>query len=126
MVWINNRVPQTLYIAQVMLYISAVFAMLFGAGSGVIENGVLRIVVALLLTVGAAGGAFGIANERTWGYRLGVAAAVAPFIVRLEIWRRVDVGTALEWNFLGLIFDVAILAALLHQQSAQHQRIYFR
>lgn len=125
-IWINNRVPQTLYIAQILLYFSAVSALLFGGGSGIIENGLVRIVVALLLTFGAAGGAFGIANSYRWGYRLGVAAAVAPFIVRLELWRRVDLGTAIEWNLLGLIFDVAILAALLHQQSAEHQRIYFR
>ena len=35
MVWINNRQPQTLYIAQILLYVSAVSALIFGnTGAG--------------------------------------------------------------------------------------------
>jgi hypothetical protein len=126
-VWINNRQPQTLYIAQLLLYFSAASSLLFGAtGVGIFESGLVRLVMVLLLTFGAAGGAFGIANERKWGYLLGIAAAVAPFIVRVMIWRQYDFGEAVWWNPIGLIFDVATLAALLHEQSASYQRIYFR
>ena len=126
-VWINNRQPQTLYIAQLLLYFSAASALLFGGtGVEIFDSGILRILLRLLLTVGAAAGAFGIANELRWGYRLGIAAAVAPFVVRLGIWQRFGFSDALQWNTIGLIFDVAIIAALLHQQSAEHQRVYFK
>jgi hypothetical protein len=127
MVWINNRQPQTLYIAQILLYISAVSALIFGnTGAGIIDNDLGQLVIVLLLTFGAAGGAFGIANEKKWGYALGIAAAIGPFIVRLFIWRRIGLGEAIEWNIIGLIFDVAVLAALLHRQSNEYQRVYFR
>lgn len=126
-VWINNRQPQTLYIAQLLLYFSAASALLFGGtGVEIFDSGILRILLRLLLTVGAAAGAFGIANELRWGYRLGIAAAVAPFVVRLGIWQRFGFSDALQWNTIGLIFDVAIIASLLHQQSAEHQRVYFK
>lgn len=126
-VWINNRQPQTLYIAQILLYVSAVSALVFGGtGVGVIENRLGQLVIVLLLTFGAAGGAFGIANEQKWGYLLGIAAAIAPFVVRLLIWRRADLSEAIQWNLFGLVFDVAVLAALLHRQSGEYQRIYFR
>lgn len=127
MVWINNRQPQTLYIAQILLYVSAVSALIFGnTGAGVVDNTLGQLVLVLLLTFGAAGGAFGIANEKKWGYALGIAAAIGPFVVRLIIWRRFGLGDAIEWNIIGLVFDIAVLAALLHRQSGEYQRIYFR
>ena len=127
MVWINNRQPQTLYIAQIILYFSAVSALIFG-GTGVewVSSGPVRLAISLLLTVGAAAGAFGIANERKWGYALGITAAIAPFVVRAVIWQRFGLGDALEWNLFGLVFDIAVLAALLHRTSGEYQRIYFR
>jgi hypothetical protein len=126
-VWINNRQPQTLYIAQILLYVSAVSALIFGnTGAGVIDNSLGQLVVVLLLTFGAAGGAFGIANERKWGYQLGIAAAIAPFVVRAIVWRRYGLDDAIQWNLFGLVFDVAVLAALLHRMSGEYQRIYFR
>ena len=126
-VWINNRQPQTLYIAQILLYVSAVSALIFGnTGTGVIDNSLGQLVIVLLLTFGAAGGAFGIANERKWGYRLGIAAAIAPFVVRLVVWRRFGLDDAIQWNLFGLVFDIAVLAALLHRMSGEYQRIYFR
>jgi hypothetical protein len=126
-VWINNRQPQTLYIAQILLYVSAVSALIFGnTGAGVIDNALGQLVIVLLLTFGAAAGAFGIANERKWGYQLGIAAAIAPFIVRAIVWRRFGLDDAIQWNLFGLVFDVAVLAALLHRTSGEYQRIYFR
>lgn len=127
MVWINNRQPQTLYIAQILLYISAVSALIFGGtGAEIFSNDLVVLCIRLLLTFGAAIGAFGIANERKWGYLLGIAAAVGPFIVRAEIWRRAGLSEAFAWNTFGLLFDAAVLAALLHRMSSEYQRIYFR
>ena len=131
-VWINNRQPQTLYIAQLMLYIRGAMGLLFGGslayvgsatlfGSELLAGGWI-----LLTTVGAVAAGFGIANEMKWGYRLGVAAALAPFVLRLQIVLDDGPVDALAGEPISLVFDVAILAALLHQQSAQYQRIHFQ
>ena len=125
-VWINQRQPQTLYIAQILLYLHAFFALIDPPPTGVFSQALLRISMTLLLTFGSAGAAFGIANSQKWGYYLGIAAAVAPFLIRFRIYQIVDLGFALEWNIIGLIFDVGLLAALLHRQSGEYQRIYFR
>jgi len=77
------------------------------------------------MTVGAGAGAYGIANARRWGYLLGIAAAIAPFIIRLEIIRRLDIVEMLRWNPIGLLFDVAIIAALLHPESRAYQKQWF-
>lgn len=130
-VWVNNRQPQTLYIAQVMLYFRGAMAVLFGAlfvigDVRLFGSQLLATIWILLITVGAIAGAYGIANEQKWGYQLGVAAGAAPFVLRIQ--RLFDDGLvdALTFDPLSLVFDVAILAALLHQQSAQYQRVYFR
>ena len=115
--WTNPSQPQTLQTAVILLYINAVF-MVLGGLSG----------IGLLLTAGYAAGGFGIANERRWGY--GVALAVAAFA--LLFWVRllfVDVGdffeAALSLSGISLMFDVALLALLLHPQSRDYQRIWF-
>lgn len=125
MVWLNQRHPQTLVIAQVLLYLSAFFALLDPPPTLIFDQSMVRVAISLLLTFGAAGGAFGIANSKKWGYYLGIAAAFAPFLIRFRILQLTDVGTAIEWNVVGLIFDVALVAALLHRQSGEYQRVYF-
>ena len=78
--FVNPRQPQTLYISQILLYITAVGAVLFrSVGEGWVEALPLRYLVVALMTIGAAAGAYGIANSQKWGYQLGIAAAVAPF-----------------------------------------------
>lgn len=130
-VWINNRQPQTLYIAQIMLYIRGVLGLLFGplvllGDVSLFGSELLATVWILLSTVGAVVAAYGIANEWRWGYRLGVAAALAPFVIRLAEVFDGGLFDALLADPISLVFDLAILAALLHQQSAEYQRIYFR
>jgi hypothetical protein len=124
--FVNPRQPQTLYISQILLYITAVGAVLFrSVGEGWVEALPLRYLVVFLMTVGAGAGAYGIANARRWGYLLGIAAAIAPFIIRLEIIRRLDIVEMLRWNPIGLLFDVAIIAALLHPESRAYQKQWF-
>jgi hypothetical protein len=124
--FVNPRQPQTLYISQILLYITAVGAVLFrSVGEGPVEALPLRYLVVFLMTVGAGAGAYGIANARRWGYLLGIAAAIAPFIIRLEIIRRLDIVEMLRWNPIGLLFDVAIIAALLHPESRAYQKQWF-
>ena len=123
--FVNPRQPQTLYISQILLYISAVTALLFGASTVIIESLIIEYIVAFLLTIGAAVSAWGIANAKKWGYQLGIAAAVAPFVIRFEIMRRISLGETLSWNPIGLMFDLAIIAALLHPESRKYQKIWF-
>jgi hypothetical protein len=125
-VWINQRQPQTLYISQFLLYFSAVISIFDQPPTGVFSNYILRNGLLILIVFGSAGGAFGIANNRRWGYILGIAAAIAPFAIRFELARQIDIGFAIEWNIIGGMFDIALIAALLHPMSRDHQKIWFR
>lgn len=124
--WINQRQPQTLYISQFLLYFSAVISIFDPPPTDVFSNFVIRNALLLVIVFGSAAGAFGIANNKRWGYILGIVAAIAPFIIRVELARKVDIGFAIEWNIIGLMFDVALVAALLHPMSRDYQKIWFR
>jgi hypothetical protein len=110
--WLNPTQPQTLQIAVFLLYINAAFLVLYGA-----------IYTGLGLLIGAAyvAGGYGIANERKWGYGLGVGVSVLPFVIRL-IARSPLVGG----DILNFMFEVALVALLLHPQSRDYQRIWFK
>lgn len=125
-VWLNQNLPQTLVISQFLLYLHAFFAVINQPPPWIFSSSFLRIGLTLLITFGSAAGAFGIANSQRWGYYTGIAAAVAPFVILFQIARIEDIRFAIEWNIVGLVFDIGLLAALLHRQSGEYQRIYFR
>ncbi len=110
--WLNPSQPQTLQIGVLLLYLNAAISVLLGA---------LQVPVALALAVAQAAGAYGIANERRWGYLTGVISAVALLAVPLLI-----TGGLLGFGLLNLMFDLALIALLLHPQSRQYQRIWFK
>ncbi len=114
--WTNPTQPQTLQIAVYLLYIDAVFSVLFGGFTNPLG---------LFIIIGA-GAAFGIANEKRWGYWLGVAVAViglVPFVLAIV---NDGVGSVLNFNFLlFLIMPLALFGLLLHQQSREYQRVWF-
>lgn len=114
--WVNNTQPQTLQIAVILLYLNAVFLLLFG----IFQGGLSRYGLILALAQGV--GAFGIANERKWGYWLGVAAATALLAFAVYQVRSGGLGS----NFLNLVLDVALFALLLHPQSREYRRIWFK
>ena len=123
-VWINNRQPQTLYIAQVLMYFRGGMAILFGGLIGIgrvslLGSTVIGTLYLLLLTVGLVAGAYGIANEK-WGYQLGVAGA--PFLIRLQLLVGDGLLDALTVDSIGLVFDVALVALLLHPMSSDIQK----
>ena len=95
---------------MILLYINAFFAVIYGA---------VFHPIGLLLVVAAVAAGFGIANERKWAYGLGVAAAIAPIAFRLFAMSFASVG------LIGLLFDIALVALLLHPQSRDYQRIWF-
>ena len=103
--WTNPSQPQTLQIAVFLLYFNAFFMVIYGG---------LFHPLGLLLVVASVAGGFGIANEQKWGYIVGLVAAA------------VDVFLTLGGNIINLMFAIALVALLLHPQSRDYQRIWFR
>ena len=117
-VWVNPRQPQTLYIAQMLMYFQGGFGLVFG-----VLGGRSLTVIGLLITVGKLVAAYGIANEMRWAYRLGVVIAAVPLVLTLLL--AVTDGLAWLWaDLIGLMFDIALLALLLHPHSRGYQRYW--
>ena len=112
--WTNPSQPQTLQIAVFLLY----FRAFFGVLEGLLGGAPLRAVIG----VGLAAAAYGIANEKRWGYSLGVAASFAPAALRVLAG---GPGALFAVNPITLLFEVALIALLLHPQSRDYQRIWF-
>jgi hypothetical protein len=110
--WLDRTQPQTLYMAVILLYINAVFAAL--------SPGIFNL-VGLIVVAGGVGAGWGIANQKKWGYALGVAMAVLPFVLQL-----VFLHSLFAAGLISLMFEIALLALLLHPQSREYQRIWFR
>ncbi len=120
--WTNPSQPQTLYLAVILLYINAALGLvgaLFGFGLGLIG---------LLLIVGTVSAGLGIANEKRWGYLLGVALATLNLFLAV-VWPLIVEGplTVFDPFFLiNAIFPVALFALLVHPMSREYQRIWFK
>jgi hypothetical protein len=110
--WIDTTQPQTLLIATILLYVNGAFQLLAG--------GFLNPIT-LAIVAGQVGAAFGIANEKKWGYGLGIAMAVLPFVIRL-----IFLHNPLATDLITLMFEIALVALLLHPQSREYQRIWFK
>ena len=116
--WTNPSQPQTLQIAVFLLYANAVLGLLLG--NILFAYGIL-IGFASVIAFGAGG--FGIANERKWGYSLAVAVSVLSVVALIALIGLFDV--LRSGAVLTLMFDVALVALLLHPQSREYQRIWF-
>lgn len=124
--WYNPNVPQTLAIAQFLLYIDAFFLLLgalFGGGLGLLG------VIALAAYVY---GAYGIANEQKRGYQVAVFASFLPLILRVIVAQFARDGIFAELSFIvfagnpiNVIFEYALIGLLLHPMSRNHQKIWF-
>jgi len=112
--WVNQSQPQTLQIAVFLFYINAAFMVLGGS---------FVFVLGLVLLAANVGAGFGIANEQKWGYGLGIAVAVLPFVLRLAFG---GIGAIFGADVISLMFEVALVALLLHPQSRDYQRIWFK
>lgn len=119
--WVNQSQPQTLFSASLLLYINAAFALLTLlqlSGHRLTNYGIFTFV--MRIPAGAAAG-WGIANERRWGYGLGLAVAFAPFVLGL-----VFAGNIFADDLLAVLFELVLVALLLHPQSREYARIYFK
>jgi hypothetical protein len=109
--WFDSSQPQTLQGAVMLCYITAAFgllAILFSSFVGVVP-----------LALGAAG--FGIANEKKWGYGLGVA--LAALVVLVDVVALLYGALAI---LINLLFAVVLFALLVHPQSREYKRIWFK
>jgi hypothetical protein len=91
--------------ATIILYINAVLALLGGGFS-------------LIFAAGQVAAGLGIANEKKWGYWLGVA--LTAFIVFLLVRNFAFVA------IINLLFYIALLALLLHPMSRSYRKVWFR
>jgi hypothetical protein len=130
--WFNSRLPQTLVISQFLLYFDAFWALL-----AVLSGGILGSLLGAVLLLGSLAayvyGAYGIANELKTGYQVAVLASFLPFIIRVIAVLQAGVGFLDHLGFILLpggvinaIFVYALVALLLHQQSREYQRVWFR
>ncbi len=125
--WVNPRQPQTLYLAQILMYfrggVSLLVIVLTGNSTVLLGSASIFTAYLLLDTVGLIVAANGIANENKWGYQLGLVAAFAPLVVvGILVF---ETGTT-NINFISILFDVALVALLLHPMSVDYRRTWFR
>ncbi len=112
--WTNPRHPQTLQIAVFLLYANAVFGLLFQR-----PFQLFGVALGFVVVVAYAAGGFGVANDRNWGYVVGIGVS-AVVVVAMVIDGVVLLG------IIGLMFDVALVVLLLHPQSRSYQQIWFK
>ena len=113
--WFNPSQPQTLQFAVVLSYVSAAIGLLTGA---------FAEPLLLLILAGLAAGAFGIANEKKWGYALAVASAGArvllyPLFFGYDTVQNVGL-------LIDFMFAAALFLLLVHPMSRDYQRIWFK
>jgi hypothetical protein len=106
--------PQTLQIATILLYLDAALLVLQGA---------VFSPLGLALIAAYAGGAFGMANGKKWGYGLALAVAVLGLVLLFAWGGSLD--QVLRRRTVELMFSVALVALLMHPQSREYQRIWF-
>ena len=119
-IWVNRNQPQTLYIAQLLLYFRGGVLLVFG-----LLLGAFLTVSSLVLAVGFVMAAYGIANERRWGYVVGVVVAALTLVGSLlEVIQDFNNLSRTFSQLIGLLFDVALVALLLHPMSRNYQRYW--
>ncbi|MFZ4518833.1 MAG: hypothetical protein ACOYOP_10610 [Microthrixaceae bacterium] len=134
--WFNSRLPQTLVIAQFLLYFNAFWLALAALGSlrGLGSGGILALLYRVLLFASLAAnvyGAYGIANEQKRGYQVAVVAAFLPIAVPAVILLLNgnlfgNLGAVLlPGGIINALFVYALIALLLHTQSREHQKVWF-
>ncbi|HEX2382662.1 MAG TPA: hypothetical protein VHI95_08510 [Acidimicrobiales bacterium] len=111
--WLDPSQPQTLQIAVFLLYAQGVLSLLF-------SEFLVLLLVAKLAGIPAG---YGIANERKWAYGLGIIVAFSPFVVRIIYY---GINRVFSTDLISLMFEVALVLLLLHPQSREYERIWFK
>jgi len=124
--WFDRMQPQTLQIATWLLYFDGFFALVdlldgYSYLRYIRETYRFGFAIGLVNVALYAAGGLLMANERKIGYKIAIAASISPFVVRF-----VAVQNPFSDSLISLAFDVALIALLLHTQSREHQRIWYR
>jgi hypothetical protein len=133
--WVNPSQPDLLQIAVFLGYFRAASILLFGLDAQFIvfpAEGLLRIALPAAL----AGGAYLMVQGRRIGWQLLILGAALPLVARLLLGFGIYlhdtiakdlIGSVspLDYDVIGLIFEVALFALLLHPRSRQYQKIWF-
>ena len=98
-------------VATVLMYVNAVFGLLDGLVLFLFPLG-------LVFVVGQVASGWGIANEKKWGYWLGIVLSVA-YVAFLLLHFSAPA-------LVNLLFYGALVALLLHPQSRSYTRTWFR
>lgn len=133
--WFDRSQPQTLQIATWLLYFNGLFGLIDLIDSGGwlavarAAKGGLGLLVGVAIVGSCVLGGWLMANDRKLGYYLALFAAFSPFLLRFWVLS----GTPFSaWDkfyggrMISFIFEVALCALLLHPQSRDHQRIWFK
>ena len=110
--WLDKTQPQTLMMATLLMYVNAGWALLGFLASP------YSVIFLVLLVIGPVAAGWGVANEKKWGYWLGVALAV---LTVLYFALHISFG-----SIVNLLFYGALVALLLHPQSRAYRRIWFK
>lgn len=95
--------------ATILLYINAALSLITG--------GILSPIGAVFI-IGQVAAGLGIANEKKWGYWLGVG--LMALLVAFLVWYFTP------YAILNLLIYGAMLALLLHPQSRGYRKVWFR
>lgn len=130
----NPNLPQTLVIAQILLYMNAVFGAiaLLQVRFGSFQYPPIGKVLLVTAVVTQAVGAYGVANEKKVGYQIAVLASFMPLISRVvsvlvagaSITRNLSF-VVFSGSILNALFEYALIGLLLHKQSNDYQRTWF-
>lgn len=130
--WFNQAQPQTLQIATFLLYANSAFILLFlvldldtslHQGMRLLFNDrALARIGMLALAIAQVAAGFGIANERKWSHPLAIGAVTSAVLINVIA----SFDALVELDIFRLFFDVALLVALLHPQSRDYRRIWFK
>jgi hypothetical protein len=112
--WVDRSQPQTLMTANILLYINAIFGLIYGQ----LFSSYYGFPIGAVLIIGQAVAGLGIANSKKWGYWLGVGL--------VAVWVAFLIHYAAFVSIINLIFYIALLALLLHPQSRSYRKVWFR
>ncbi|MGH8987026.1 MAG: hypothetical protein ACRDXC_00315 [Acidimicrobiales bacterium] len=112
--WVDPHQPQALQGAVVFSYLNAALALIFTIALG--ESAFLFIFILLAIA------GFGIANEKRLAYW---AAVVLASFFLLAVLTLMVTGSGLG-GILNLVFAGILVALLLHPESRNYERIWFK